>query len=66
MLCTAEIYLNSLLKVVGASPCGHAERRDEDKSTPSSVHSAEASRVDGDAESKRGKNLEQPVEHTVE
>jgi hypothetical protein len=54
------------LEVVSTSPDGHAEGADEDESTPGSDHSAEASRVDGDAESKRGEDLEKPVEHAVE
>lgn len=58
--------LGPLLEVVSTSPGGHAESCNENESAPRSVHSAEASRVDGDAECKRSEDLKQPVEHTVE
>lgn len=64
--CPPDVEPNLLLEVVSTSPGGHAQGGNEDEPAPGAVDSAEASRVDGDAKSKRCKHLEEPVEHAVE
>ena len=56
----------TFLLVIAGSPDRHGKSSNKEKSSPSTPNSTEASVIDGESEEQGTKDLEEPVEQTVE